>query len=90
MRLRRVLALVIVLVALAAIAAYVGWAFHAASRIGFGWTGLRPALPYLLAGVFTVECVIAAFVWLALFSERRGYDDRVADHSAKPPAERRK
>jgi hypothetical protein len=79
-----------VLVALAAIAAYIGWAFHAASEIGFGWAGLRPALPYLLAGVVTVECVIAAFVWLALFSERRGYDDRATDHAARPPGDRRR
>lgn len=76
MRTRRVVVLGIAFVALAAIAAYAGWAFHAASKIGFGWTGLRSALPYLLAGVVTVECVIAAFVWLAFFSARRGYDDR--------------
>jgi hypothetical protein len=76
MRTRHVLTLGILLVALAAVAAYAGWAFHAASAIGFGWTGLRPALPYLLAGVLTVGGVIGAFVWLAFFSERRGYDDR--------------
>ena len=76
MRTRRVLALGVVLVALAAIAAYAGWAFYAASGIGYGWTGLRSAMPYLLAGAVTVGGVIGAFVWLAFFSERRGYDER--------------
>jgi hypothetical protein len=37
-------------------------------------------LPYLLAGAVTVECVIGAFVWLAFYSERRGYDDRGGAH----------
>lgn len=74
-RTRPVLILGVVFVALAAIAAYAGWAFYTASKIGFGWTGLASALPYLLAGVATVGCVIAVFVRLAVFSERRGYDD---------------
>jgi hypothetical protein len=26
--------------------------------------------------VLTVGCVLGVFVWLARFSERRGYDDR--------------
>ena len=78
MRWSRILTLGLVFVVVAAVAAYVGWAFHAASKIGRGWAGLRPALPYLLAGAVTVECVIAAFVWLAFYLERRGYDDRVS------------
>ena len=75
MRRRRALVLSLVFVVLAA-AAYFGWAVYAASKIGSGWAGLRPALPYLLAGVVTVEVVIGAFVWLAFYSERHGYDDR--------------
>jgi hypothetical protein len=63
-------------VGVALVAAYAVWAFYAASKIGFGWAGLRSAWPFVLAGSLTVECVIAAFVWLAFFSERRGYDDR--------------
>jgi hypothetical protein len=76
MRRPRVLVLSLLFVALAAFAAYFAWAVAAGSKIGQGWTGLRPALPYLLAGVVTVEVVIGAFVWLAFYSERRGYDDR--------------
>jgi hypothetical protein len=80
MRRRRAVILSLLFVAIGAVAAYVGWAFYAGSRIGLGWGGLRPALPYLLAGAVTVECVIGAFVWLAFYSERRGYDDRGGAH----------
>jgi hypothetical protein len=81
MRRRPVLVFSLVFVGLAAVAAYFGWAVYAGSKIGLGWAGLRPALPYLLAGVVTVEAVIGAFVWLAFHSERRGYDDRAGmDH----------
>jgi hypothetical protein len=65
------------LIGLAAFLAYAVWAFHAASKVGSGWAGLNSAWPYLLAGVLTFACVLGAFVWLAFFSERRGYDDRV-------------
>jgi len=75
MRRRRALVLSLVFVAVAAFAAYAAWAIQAGAKIDRGWTGLRPALPYLLAGVATVEAVIAGFVWLAFYSERRGYDD---------------
>ncbi len=64
------------LLGLAAFAAYAAWAVHAGSKVGLDWTGLGSAWLFLIAGVLTVACVIAVFVWLAFFSERRGYDDR--------------
>lgn len=73
---RRALVLILLFVAIAAVAAYVGWAAYAGARIGEGWKGLRPALPYLLAGVVTVGVVIAGFVRLVFYSASRGYDDR--------------
>jgi hypothetical protein len=76
MRRRRALVLSLLFLAIAAVSAYVGWAFYAGSKIDRGWTGLRPALPYLLAGAVTVELVVVGFVWLAFYSARRGYDDR--------------
>jgi hypothetical protein len=81
MRMRRALVPSLSFLALALMGAYAVWAFHAAASVGLGWAGLRSAWPYLLAGVLTVEAVIAAFVWLAFFSDRRGHDDRVGrDH----------
>ena len=64
------------LLGLAAFAAWAAWAVNEGSKVGLDWTGLGSAWPYLIAGVLTVAGVIAAFVWLAFFSERRGYDDR--------------
>jgi hypothetical protein len=66
----------LVLACLAAFAVYGGWAFYAGSNIGDGWVGPLSVWPYLLAGGLTVAAVIALFVWLASYSERRGYDDR--------------
>lgn len=76
MRGLRPLVLVLIFAALAGAAAYFGWAFHAASKINRGWTGLDAALPFLLAGVVAVEALIGGFVWLAVYSEKHGYDDR--------------
>lgn len=76
MRWRRALVLTLSFLGLAAVATYVAWAFYAASKVGLGWAGLRSAWPYLFAGSLTVAAVIVGFVWLAFFSERRGYDDR--------------
>jgi len=61
---------------LALAAAWAGWAIKAGAKLGWGWRGLGEAWPYLFAGVLTVAGVIVGFVWLASFSERRGYDDR--------------
>lgn len=83
MRMRRAIIVGLVFFGLAIVTAYVTWAFYRASKTGLGWTGLQSAWPYLLAGVLTVEGVIAAFVWLAFFSQRRGYDDR-AGTGAQP------
>jgi hypothetical protein len=62
---------------LAAIAAYAGWVFYRASAPDPGWAALGHAWPFLLAGVLTVAVVIGFFVWLALYSDKRGYDARV-------------
>ena len=75
MRHRTIVTAGLALVALAVIAAYVAWAAYAGGKVGLGWAGLRSAWPYLLAGVLTVACVIAAFVRLAFFSDRSGFDD---------------
>lgn len=60
----------------AAFAGFVAWSFYQGARVGRGWEGLAEAWPYLLAGALTVAAVTAVFVWLAFYSERRGYDRR--------------
>ena len=58
-------------------AAYAGWMFYGASAPDPGWTALGHAWPYFLAGVLTVAVVTGFFVWLAVYSDKRGYDARV-------------
>ncbi len=81
---KRLLIAVIALLALAGVAAYVGWTVGAASKLGAGWAGLDTAWPYLLAGVLTVAVAIAGFLRLAFWSQNRGYDDRVDTGRGKP------
>jgi hypothetical protein len=73
---KRTIGATVTLVALAVLAVYAGWAIHAGAGVGLGWRGFATAWPFLLAGALTLAAVIGAFVWLAFFSERRGYDDR--------------
>jgi hypothetical protein len=63
-------------VLLAVIAAYAAWAFYRGSKVGSGWNSLLHAWPYLLAGALTVAAFLGLFVWLALRSDKRGYDAR--------------
>jgi hypothetical protein len=73
---RKPAAIGLLVVCYAALAALAAWAFYAGSKVYGGWTSLVHAWPYLLAGVATVAVVTGLFVWLAFYSERRGYDDR--------------
>jgi hypothetical protein len=65
------------LACLAGFAAYAAWVFHKSSAPDAGWTALRHAWPFLLAGVATVAAVIGFFVWLAVYSDKKGYDARI-------------
>jgi hypothetical protein len=73
---RHILPLALIFAALAALAAYAAFALYQNTRMGFGWAGVVPVLPYVVAGTLSVGAVIVVFVWLAGFSERRGYDGR--------------
>jgi hypothetical protein len=77
MRTRSILIGSLVLVAVAAVCAWVAWAITAAGKLGEGWAGLDSAWPFLLAGVVTVGVAIAGFLRLAFFSHSHGYDDRI-------------
>jgi len=69
-------ALAVPIICLAIVAIYAGWAVHKASKLGAGWASLIGTWPYLLAGVATVVAVMVLFIWLAFYSDRRGYDRR--------------
>jgi len=44
--------------------------------------GAGHAWPFLVAGVLTKAVVISVFAWLALYSDKRGYDARVGHDGA--------
>jgi len=44
--------------------------------MGGGWSSLFHVWPYLLAGALTVAAVTGLSIWLAFYSEKRGYDER--------------
>jgi hypothetical protein len=69
-------AVISLILALAMIAGVIGWAMQGAfAPAGASWREVAPYLPWVIAGGLTVAAVIAAFVGLAIYSSRHGYDD---------------
>jgi hypothetical protein len=69
----------IIVLSVAGFAAFIVWAFVAAGRMGGGWESLRPVWPYVAGGAVAVGLLAGGLMWLAFFSSRHGYDDRVED-----------
>jgi hypothetical protein len=64
-------------VGLAAFAVFAGWAFFEGSKLGGGWRSLGPIWPYVAGGLVVVGALTGVLMWLAFYSARHGYDDRV-------------
>lgn len=64
-------------VGLAVFAVFTGWAFYRASELGGGWRSLGPIWPYVAGGVLIVAALAGFLMWLAFYSARHGYDERV-------------
>ena len=62
---------------LAAFAVFTGWAFYRASELGGGWRSLGPIWPYVAGGALIVAALAGFLMWLAFYSARHGYDERV-------------
>jgi hypothetical protein len=73
----RVLPVVLIFGGLAAVAAFLGWAIYETSQRDGGWQSLAPVWPFVIGGALAVAGLTAVFMWLAFFSSRRGYDDRL-------------
>lgn len=71
--------IVVVVLGLAGFAAFTVWAFMDTARMGGGWESLRPVWPYVVGGAVVVGLLAGALMWLAFYSSRHGYDDRVDD-----------
>lgn len=75
---RRFVPWVLLLAGLALVAAFFGWAFYASGGLeGFGDEGLTLVWIIFAAGVLVTGALTGFFMWLAFYSSRRGYDDRV-------------
>lgn len=74
---RHAVVLGLAFVGLAAFAVFAGWAFFAASDVGGGWRSLGPVWPYVLGGALMVAALAGFLMWLAFYSARHGYDDRM-------------
>jgi cation transporter-like permease len=68
------LVVVLTSVGLLAVFGFFGWVFYATG--GFAWTGGSKAIVIaLIAGAVGVGALTGALMWLAFYSDRRGYDD---------------
>jgi cation transporter-like permease len=68
--------LVVILTAVGLLAVFVffGWVFYATG--GFAWTGGSKAIVVaLVAGAIGVGALTGVLMWLAFYSDRKGYDD---------------
>src|SRR5262245_37896732 len=83
---RRHIGLILSLLVLAVLAGLGAWAVSAAEGLSGGWASLLPILPYVVAGAFFVGLLTGGLMWLAFYSARHGYDDRVDNREdATPP-----
>jgi hypothetical protein len=72
---RRHLATIFLLLVLALVAGFFGWALHAAEPMGSGWEGLAGVWLYVLGGLVAVGALTGGLMWLAFYSSRHGYDE---------------
>ena len=63
---------------LLAVVAFMAWVFARSGELGGSWTGGSiHILAAMLIAVVGAGGLAAGLMWLAFFSARRGYDDRV-------------
>ena len=69
---------VITVAGLAIVAGFMAWVVSRSAELGGSWTGGSPHIVAAMAiGVLGAGGLAAGLMWLAFFSARRGYDDRV-------------
>jgi hypothetical protein len=73
----KLIATILIITGLSATAAFMGWALYQGSQIGGGWSSLAPIWPYVAGGLIVVGALTGGLMWLAFYSDRKGYDDRV-------------
>jgi uncharacterized RDD family membrane protein YckC len=81
----RIVAITLVSLGMLALAVFLAWAIYMVGRGGGGWGGLGPVWPYVAGAAVVTGALTAVFMWLAFYSSKRGYDDRVADAAGELP-----
>ncbi len=72
---RKALPIILVVVGLLALAGVLGWALYATRGLG-PWTGGSPViLLMMIGGAVLTGGLTAVLMWLAFYSERKGYDE---------------
>ncbi len=67
-------------VGLAVVAAFMAWVASRSGAMGGSWTGGSPHIvAAMVIGVVGAGALTGGLMWLAFFSARHGYDDRVAE-----------
>ena len=70
----RRLVVILTAVGLLAVFGFFGWVFYTTG--GFAWTGGSKAIVVaLIAGAIGVGALTGVLMWLAFYSDRKGYDD---------------
>jgi hypothetical protein len=66
----------LIFLGLAAFAVFAGWAVFEGVHIG-AWASLGSIWGYVVGGVLVVAALSGVLMWLAVYSARHGYDDRI-------------
>jgi hypothetical protein len=74
---RHPLIVVLTFVGLAGFSLLAGWAFFSGSNLSDSWRTLAAVWPYLLVAAVITAAFAGLFMWLAFYSTRNGYDDRI-------------
>ena len=80
---RKLIPIAVTVVILAGLAGLVGWMFATSEHLSGSWeASLKPIWIVALAGTIVTGALAGGFMWLAFYSSRHGYDERVYDHDA--------
>jgi hypothetical protein len=72
---RKALTIALIVLGLGVVLAAMGWALYASRSLG-SWTGGSPViLIMMVAGTLLTGALTGGLMWLAFYSERKGYDE---------------
>ena len=80
---RKLVPIVVTVLILAGLAGLVGWMFAASEHLSGSWeASLKPIWIVALVGTLATGALAGGFAWLAFYSSRHGFDERIDDLDA--------